>query len=266
MKSLLRLFTVLAFANLLALAGFALWLRSSDRLNTDRISRVRAIFAPTISEEARLASEGQTKAEEAVRLASEERRLLETPLSRSEQIVAMERFEQRAALAVRALEEERKRMLDDLATREAAVTARETALATRIRDWETSIADAKARATDEQFRKAVRLLEAMPPKQGKEWIVELMNTDRGPMAVAYIDAMNPAKSAALLKAFKDGDESKMATDLLERLRLLGLESETKPERTNGANPAESPAESADPGRASRADADGPSANGPLGVP
>jgi hypothetical protein len=266
MKSIVRLFTILAFANLLAIGGFIGWLAASGRLDEERIARVRATFAPTIVEEKRLAEEGATKADEAVRLAAEERRLLELPLSRSEQIVTMERFEQRAALAVRALEEERRRMLADLSARESAVTAREQALDTRMKEWEASIADAKERTTDEQFRKAVRLLEAMPPKQGKEWIIELMNTDRAPMAVAYLDAMNPAKSAALLKAFKDDTESKMATDLLERLRLLGLESETAPERTNGANPAQSPAESADPGRASRADAGGPSANGPLGVP
>jgi uncharacterized protein YjcR len=63
-------------------------------------------------------------------------------------------------------------------------------------------------------------------------------------AVAYLDAMSSSKASNLLKSFKSEDETKVATELLERLRMLGLESEARAERNNGAKSADNSAESA----------------------
>lgn len=270
MKTMLKLVLVLAVANLVGIAGFAGWLVGSGRMDADRLARLRTMLSETVGEEkARLARESREAEENAI-AAIEQQRLLEVPMARTDQIVSAERFQERAALALRALEDERRRMEADLAGREQAVTEREEALVERQRDWERSIADAKERATDEQFRKAVRLLEAAPPKQSKDWIMELIRTDRTDMAVTYLDAMNQAKSAALLKAFKDDEEVVVATDLLERLRLLGLESEAGRERSNAANPAEPAADSARASRESDPNAagasPGPTPNGALALP
>ncbi|MFM1823666.1 MAG: hypothetical protein RI967_1932 [Planctomycetota bacterium] len=270
MKTAFKLLLVLAIANLFAFGGFVGWLVGSGRLDADRVERLRAMLAETVAEEkARLAREEEDSAVAAT-AAADERRLRELPMARAEQIVASERFEERAARALRALEDERRRMEADLAGREEEITSREEALVARQAEWEASIADAKARETSEQFRKAVRLLEAAPAKQSKEWILELIRSGRGQMAVTYLDAMNQAKSAALLKAFKGEDEAAVATDLLERLRVLGLESEVGRERTNAANPAEPDAVSArapsSGGGAPGAAGAGPTPNGALALP
>lgn len=76
----------------------------------------------------------------------------------------------------------------------------------------------KAAKTDEQFRKAVKLLENVPAKQAKEWILELVRSGEPDQAVSYLDAMSSFKATGLLKAFKGEEEQKVATDLLERLR------------------------------------------------
>ena len=147
------------------------------------------------------------------------------------------------------------------------MTEREEALAKRQTDWETSISEEKERQTKDQFRKAVRLLESAPAKQGKEWILELVKSNREDQAVAYLDAMNPAKSAGLLKAFKGEGEAKVATDLLERLRQLGLESEINAGAPNGVNSAESAADSARANPAAPAGGPaGPTSNGPAKLP
>ena len=260
MKSLIK---ILVLAHLLALVGFVGWLFASGRVNAERLARVRDIFRPTIAEEKVALEDAEMKAAEEITLVEERKRLLETPMPRTEQIVSAERFEQRAALAVRSLQDEQRRLLDDLSSRERGVTVREEALATRQTEWEKSIADAKERQTKEQFRKAVRLLEAAPAKQGKQWILELVTSGREDQAVAYLDAMNPAKSAALLKAFKGEGEAKVATDLLERLRQLGLESEIKAGAPNAANSAEPAADSA---RSTPAGSGGPTSNGAVQLP
>jgi hypothetical protein len=110
-------------------------------------------------------------------------------------------------------------------------------------------------------------LEAAPAKQSKDWMLELVRTGREDQAVAYLDAMNPAKSAGLLKAFKGEGEAKVATDLLERLRQLGLESEINAGAQNDANSAASNANSArSPGGNATAAAGQPAANGPVELP
>lgn len=265
---MMKLIKILAIAHLLAVVGFIGWLFASGRVNAERLQRVREIFHPTIAQEQAMVAETETKTAEQVRLAEEQKRLLEAPMPRTEQIVSAERFQQRAALAVRGLQDEQRRLLDDLSSRERGVTEREEALAKRQVDWETSIAEEKERQTKEQFRKAVRLLEAAPPKQGKDWILELVRTNREDQAVSYLDAMNPAKSAALLKAFKGEGEAKVATDLLERLRQLGLESEINAGAPNGANSADPAADSArtNPADAAAGRPAGPTPNGPVQLP
>jgi hypothetical protein len=272
MKSFMKLVTVLALANLFAVAGFVGWLFASGRVNGERLARVRDIFRPSIQEEAQLAAEAAQRDESAARLAEDNARLRELPISSSEQIVAASRFTDRATLAMRALEEQQARLQGDLLTREAAVKEREDALMRRQQEWERSISDDKVRQTDEQFRKAVRLLESAPPKQGREWILELVRAGKIDTAVSYFDAMNPAKSAALLKAFKGEGESKVATDLLERLRMLGLESEIGTGSTDGANSADNPVNSARPATEPRAgtvagpQSSGPVSNGAVALP
>ncbi len=266
MKSLMKLITVLAIANLLAVAGFVGWLFASGRVNGDRLARIRDIFRPSIQEEIRLATEASQREESATRLAEDNARLRELPISSSEQIVAASRFTDRATLAMRALEEQQSRLQGDLLTREAAIKEREDALQRRQQEWERSIADDKVRQTDEQFRKAVRLLESAPPKQGREWILELVRAGKIDTAVSYFDAMNPAKSAALLKAFKGEGESKVATDLLERLRMLGLESEIGTGSTDGANSADKPVNSARPATVAGQQSAGPVSNGAVALP
>lgn len=267
MKTLLKLVLVLAVANLLAVAGFVGWLFASGRVDGDRLERMRSLFAQTIHDEKSKSEEIAAAEAEAIRLAGDERRLRELPIARADQIVQSERFEQRATLAMRSLEESQKRMQADLVGREQSVTEREGSLAARQKEWEASIAAEKDRETDEQFRKVVRLLESVPAKQGRDWILELVRTGRIDQAVAYLDAMNRAKSTGLLKAFKGEAETKVATDLLERLRVLGLESEVGLERPNAADSAEpsvDPARSA-PGNPAPAGA-GPTSNGPLSLP
>jgi hypothetical protein len=271
MKTMLKLLIVLAVANLLAVAGFVGWLFASGRVDGERLSRARDIFRPTIAEEKAALAEAELSAAEAERLAADDLRIRGLPLASSEEIAEEERFRERALLAMRSLEEQHQRMQDDLSSRESAVTEREQALAERQSDWERSIADAKGRQTNAQFRKAVRLLEAAPPKQGREWIHELLRTGQEDLAVAYLDAMNPAKSANLLKAFKAEGDAAVATDLLNRLQKLGLGRETGSEPTDAADSAEQPADSARPpvrtaGGAAPAAPAGPVPNGSVALP
>ena len=245
-KTMLRVLSILAAANLLALAGFAGWLILSGRVDGERLARMREIFRDPVGAEAATPPERADPLDAgASDPASIERARIELPMSGVEEIVASGRIEERAGLASRSLAQEQRRLAADLAAREAALAVRERQLVERQRAWQRSIADGLARETDEQFRKTVRLLESAPPRQAREWILELVQSGRMDLAVAFLDAMNAAKSAALLKAFRLEGDSKVATELLDRLRTLGLEDEAGGLRADAADPAQPQAESAD---------------------
>lgn len=269
MNSFLKLVIVLAVAHLLAALGFVTWLFASGRVDGERITRVREIFSTTIEQEKRARAEEESKASAAAADADLVRRLRELPLASAERTDTDSRAGDRIELGLRTFEDKTRRLRDELRKDGDSLDQRIQSFEKRKSDWEKSIAADKQRVTDEQFRKAVKNLESLPPKQAREVVLELVRTNRMDTAVAYLDAMSSAKASNLLKSFKSEEETKVATELLERLRMLGLESEARAERTNGAKPADQPAESA----RTEANASGggsgpraPAANRPLELP
>jgi len=244
MNSFLKLVIVLAVAHLLAALGFVAWLFASGRVDGERIARVREIFSTTIEQEKRTRAEEESKASAAAADADLVRRLRELPLASAERTDTDSRAGDRIELGLRTFEDKTRRLRDELRKDGESLDQRIQSFEKRKSDWEQSIAADKQRVTDEQFRKAVKNLESLPPKQAREVVLELVRTSRMDTAVAYLDAMSSAKASNLLKSFKSEEETKVATELLERLRMLGLESEARAERTNGAKSADQPAESA----------------------
>ena len=244
MNTILKLILVMAIAHLIGAIGFVLWLFASGRVDAERLGRVRDIFTSTISEENRARQEAEEAA--ALQAADEDmvRKLKELPLASADRTDTDARTSERIELGLRTFEDDTRRLRDELKKDGDTLDQRIKAFEQRKSDWEKSIAADKQRVTDEQFRKAVKTLESVPPKQARDMILELVRSNRMPTAVAYLDAMSSSKASNLLKSFKGEDETKVATELLERLRMLGLESEARAERTNGANSAEQPADSA----------------------
>ncbi len=268
MKTLWRLLSILAISNLIALGAFVGWLWQTGRMDTQRFELLKTILASSTTEDAARLAEETAIAEETARVAAEDRKLLEAPFTRVEQIAASERFEERAQLAMKSLNDEQVRLANKIGEREDAVATRENALDARRTAWEQAIADEKQRETSEQFKKAVKLLEGMPPKQSKDWILELVASGKVEQAVKYLDAMSGTKSANLLKAFKTASEAKIATDLLERLRSLGLESEQA--EASKSKPTAPPTSPVTPASAAAAPPkpqpqDAPAANAPVSV-
>ncbi len=244
MNSILKLIIVIGVAHLFAVAGFFGWLVATGRVDSDRLTRVREMFVKPIAVEAKEQAALQSGESDALTVAESDRKLGQIPMTSEERSGTTARAEERLQIVMRE-------KLEQLRVRKQAVDGEIVRLAREIGDfesrqsaWEKSIADEKKRETDEQFRKAVRLIESMPPKQARLWILEMVSTGKTDNAVAYLDAMSGGKASNLLKSFKGDAETKVATDLLDRLRMLGLESEARAERNNGAKPAQSTAESA----------------------
>jgi hypothetical protein len=241
MKKLWNLISIIAFVNLLAILGVGGWLWTSGRMDKEKL---REMLAPPPPPE----PAAQTAAEP-------EPELDLTPTG--VKIEAGDRQMRRQALSLRRLQEEKvqlDRVLDD---REAKLAAEKESFSAERSAWEASIAESKSAKTDEQFAKAVKLLESVPPKQGKELILELVDSKRKDEAVAYLDAMSAFKRSNLMKAFKGEEEMKVAAELLEAIR------QRTPEPRVAAQPGAS--ESPNAAASSAATPSASAANKPAGV-
>lgn len=222
MKTAWNIITLVALANLIAIVGFLWWLHFSGRLDMDRVERVRTILSETISEQAsrEMNAAGAVEAEATARA---DAALLEGPPVTAGETLAL-RLEaseidqqrlQRQRREVKdlsaTLARERRMFESDMADFEAA-SAEFEAMRTRIAEIEG----------DEQFAKSVAVLEAIKSKEAKDMLAELVNTDRM-QAVSYLNAMEPRARAKVITEFNKAGQTPLATELLEEIRVHGLE-------------------------------------------
>lgn len=239
LRSLWNGVSFLAVVNLLAILLFVGWLWQSQRLDRQRIQSVRELLAMTIPEQAQAEEEAAIKAEAERQRQIEEARQLNPPGSSAAQILLVSRIDEQANQAMRRLREENRLLMDQLKAAKDDLQQRETRFEKNKETW---LADEKAdqeRRVNEQFLQVVKLLEALPAKQAKEKIRELIDLGKTDQAVAYLDAMNGRAAAAVLREFKTTEDNKLATSLLEKLRTFGTPAgvaEDSPNAPTGANP------------------------------
>ncbi|MHC4416012.1 MAG: hypothetical protein ACYS0G_12080 [Planctomycetota bacterium] len=233
MRTAWSVVSFLAVVHLLALGMFIGWLWQSNRLSADRVESMRALFAMTVPE-ARAAAE---RAVQETRMQAEglelEARQRRPPLSSEAQIELVTRVQQQTEQSARRLNDVKEQLLRQLALATEQVDVERAALDAERRAWEEGVGAARERKADDQFTKAVKLLESLPPKEAKRKIVELVDSGKTDQAVAYLDAMSQRAAGKILAQFKTDQENELATELLERLRTFGV----RPGRPDAAKDA-----------------------------
>lgn len=255
MKGLWTALTVLAIANLLALAGLGAWLVQSDRMDMARARKLRELVSTTLtaeqSEAARLAAEAEAK-EKAEAAAKLEAR---APLTAAEQLEA--RLE--ATELDRQRAERLKREVQDLRLSLSAERERLDSEWKKLRDAQKDHADRVAQnlATvgNEQFQKTLTVLSKLEPKEAMAVLRQLLDgkgvqplttsapgsaiapTDGVPesagqkpgkaQVLAYIDAMDDKVRTAIVNELVKQDPA-LAAELLESLRVHGTFAEVSP--------------------------------------
>ena len=236
MKTVWNILSFLAVVHLLALAMFVAWLWHSDRLDGDRVQQVREMFSMTIPNARIAVKQAQVRTEAELEQRRDQAFGEDPPFSSAATIEIGSQVTRHTDQEIRRLEDSKKRQLAQLAEAQRVSEEREAESKARVEAWEKAVAADKKRQEDEQFAKAVKLLESQQPKQGKMIIVELVGTGKMDQAVAYINAMDDRKRAKLLGAFKTPVEQKLATELLEQLRTFGQPADG-PDDVSNANTA-----------------------------
>jgi len=245
MKSVWSILSVLAVANLLALAGFVGWLGVSDRLDMPRVREVRTLFAPTLSEQDAAEKAEAAKAEAAAAAAEDAVKASRVPLTASELLAA--RIE--ATEIDRQRTERLRREVEDLQARLSAerthLESQRAQLSQDRKVFEEMVAASQGALVDTQFQKTLSVLQALKPADamamlqqilatgstgvpvdasaggvvGETGVAALSATDpvRMRQVVAYVDAMDERPRVKVMTEFVKADP-RLAAELLENLR------------------------------------------------
>jgi hypothetical protein len=215
---------------------FVGWLWKSDRLDGGRVDAIREMLSMTISEAEALADpaavEGAGAGSLAEPMASTSGRSSELQV----ELISMRRGQE--ALGQQGLLDERARLARLLDLRETELARDRETLAQERQAWEAAIEAQRAQELDEQFARTVKIYESLPGKQGKKMLLELVAAGSPDQAVAYLNAMNSRAASRILREFKTEAETKLATELLEKLSTYGFEAVVPEEPSDERAPAD----------------------------
>lgn len=229
MKRIWMVISTIALANMLAVAGFIVWLKTSDRLDGERLTKIRALLGTTITvEKAKLMAEETVAADEAKQKAEADK-LAKPPQNSAQQIAEQARIRDIQQQDLLRLQQELRLLKDELATRERALAAQRAELDAGFKklaeaktEWERTLADT-------QFKAALGTLEAQKAKDTKATLQALMDRDgtnaAGPnrkQVITYLAAMDEEVRAKVMGEFIKTD-AKLAAELLEQLRTRGID-------------------------------------------
>ena len=226
MRSLAAAFVILLCIHLLAGIGFIGWLGATDRVNGHRVQQVVDIFQPTVAEQAQRQAEAEAAEAEAAEVRDKllrleevaagprtlEDRLAENFAADEFDLHRLERLQAETDAIRRRLDQDKQLIEKQLAELEAERAVFDEMFAKRSEEMQ-----------DEDFRRAVKTLEQLPPRQARGVVDQYIAAGQLDDAVDYLAAMQLRKSAAILKNYKTDAEIAQATDLIEKLRTRGVD-------------------------------------------
>lgn len=227
MKSLWSVVSFLAVVHLLALLGFLGWMYGSDRLSLERVRTVRELFAMTMTDE-----KMQKEEQERDSTVNPERDSSMFQMSSTRQIELLTDVQRQELLATQRMKDESEMHARQFSLLNQKIASEREEFEEERRRWEEATGADRERKTNEQFTQTVIQYESLPAKQGKQVLIELINSGNREQAVAYLDAMKPRATSKILKEFKSPEEIILAAELLEELRIFGLGTVDSQESSN----------------------------------
>lgn len=263
MKSLWTALSVIAIANILALGGLVGWLKATDRLNLERVNKVREVFTTTTAEDKVAAEQAEAKKVADAKAAEEAVKAARPPVTAIEQMVAKDLLSEKDRQDVNRLAKEVEILRTSLVRERAELDRIRAQLETDRASFLAMRKKIKEQEGTAQFQKALGVLQAMKPDQATTTLAELLKlpapvappsaTGETPSAgplVANGQKVNPGAAPAAagpafsqdgmdlvvgyLNAMEDRTRSRimgqfvqtdpaLAGELLERLRTRGIE-------------------------------------------
>lgn len=233
MKQLWTIISVLALSNLLAVGGLVGWLYSSDRLNKERVLRVRDVLAPTIASEAAARAKEEAEKAEAAKAAQASERAARPPISAADRLELSKQGDEVRRQQLAALEKQIQSLRESLVRDRLELQQGQEKLKADQAAFEAMRKRLSEQDGTVQFRKTLSTLQELKPDQAKRALKEMLtltplSTGDGAamssgrdLVVSYLNAMDGRSRTRIIDQFVQ-DDSRLAAELLEHLRTLGL--------------------------------------------
>lgn len=209
----------LAVMNLIAVGCFMAWLFGSGRMDAERLERTRLIFHVPIEQE----SSERVAAEEAeaiaLEMAQEQASLVRLPAGSNQPIDSLEAIEMHRQRMERRFRSDLERDRTELLDFERRLAAREADLKRRLSAFEASRTDRRTAEEKIEFTRVTKLLESLPAKSSKEYLVLMCGDGQMADAVDYLRAMRPGTRTSIFAAMKSEEDMQLASALLKSLRV-----------------------------------------------
>ena len=214
-----NIISFLAVMNLIAVGCFVLWLFGSGRMDGDRLERTRLIYHVPIDQETaeRVATEEADAI--AVDLALEEASLVRLPAGSNQPIDSLEAIEMHRQRMERRFRSDLERDRNELLDFERRLALREAELERRTAAFEASRTDRRTAEERVEFTRVTKLLESLPAKSAKEYLVRMCSDGQTADAVGYLREMRAGTRTSIFAAMKSEEELQLASALLKSLRV-----------------------------------------------
>ncbi|MFW5681455.1 MAG: hypothetical protein ACOC1G_00475 [Phycisphaeraceae bacterium] len=226
MRTIFTVVSLIVILHVLAAVGFIAWLEYSGRLNQERIDAVIELFEPTIAEAEKREAEAEEAERAADAVAGEAMRMeavADGPKTLQERLAEQREAEELAEQRHQRLLREKQVLRDQLGRIRNRITEMREELAREREAFEQMVERQKEMRGDEDFQQAVQLLESIKPDQAKQMMQQLLAQGETELVVEYLAAMQVRIAAKVLGSFETPAEIAQATELVERLRVRGIE-------------------------------------------
>lgn len=226
MRTLFTAVSLIVMLHVLAAAGFVAWLHYSGRLNEERIDRVVELFEPTIEEAERAkeeAKEAQAQAEATAEQALRMEAVADGPKTLQQRLADEREADELALHRYQRLIREKRDLERQLTRMRQEISDARDQLAEEKAAFEAMVERQKELREDDDFQQAVALLERVKPEQAKQMMQNLLARGETDLVVEYLAAMQMRIAAKVLGKFETPGEVQQATELVERLRVRGIE-------------------------------------------
>ena len=224
MKTLTKAILVVAILNLLAVLGGAGWLLSSGRLSKSRVLEVTDLFdQPVAVVEMALKAE-QAEAEKA--LAEQEKPLPSIPLNADERNLVRVEMTQVDRQRLDRMKREVENLQATLRRERGLIEQERISLKTEKDDFNKMRDRLAGLEGTKQFKKSLTTLSGLKPKDAKAVLSTLLEESKKEEVISYLSEMDDRIRTKVMSEFIKAGEEKLAADLLESLRLRGLETTT----------------------------------------
>jgi flagellar motility protein MotE (MotC chaperone) len=222
MRAIWIILSTLALANMMALVVVVGWLASTNRLSRERVDAVREIFVETAAQEEVREADGVKQAEQAAVLADIERKKGFPPLTAEQRLDLVREYADLIQQRTERTRRETQDLINTLMVQQSRLQQERLQLTAERQAFETMRTRITELEGSEQFQKALKIYQTVKPDIASAMLMELVARNELDQVVAYFNSMSPRTASRIITELKQ-TSSALAADLVERLRVHGLE-------------------------------------------